>query len=161
MNFPGDRTAKPPYSYAALICLAMATTEQKMTLNQIYIWIKEQFAYYRSGDQSWQVRERESKVKPSWNCSKLHQRKVNVFLVGFDNLELVKPWSCVLIMFYLLYKFSQSVSTVSGRQIDGLVSHRRLCPVLCQFLSFFCKNKNIPKKVFNEEVEKYLTLRCD
>ena len=59
MNFPGDRTAKPPYSYAALICLAMATTEQKMTLNQIYIWIKEQFAYYRSGDQSWQVRERE------------------------------------------------------------------------------------------------------
>ena len=88
----------------------------------------------------------ESKVKPSWNCSKLHQRKVNVFLAGFDNLELVKPWSCVLIMFYLLYKFSQSVSTVSGRQIDGLVSHRRLCPVLYQFLSFFCKNKNIPKK---------------
>ena len=55
MNFPDDRSAKPPYSYAALICLAMATTEQKMTLNQIYIWIKEQFAYYRFGDQCWQV----------------------------------------------------------------------------------------------------------
>ena len=59
MNFPEDPTAKPPYSYAALICLAMATMEQKMSLSQIYVWIKEQFAYYRSGDQSWQVGRRE------------------------------------------------------------------------------------------------------
>ena len=54
-NFPEDGLAKPPYSYAALICLAMALTREKMTLNQIYQWIREQFAFYRNGDQSWQV----------------------------------------------------------------------------------------------------------
>jgi hypothetical protein len=54
-KFADDKNLKPPYSYAALICLAMASTREKMALNQIYAWIKEQFAFYRTGDQCWQV----------------------------------------------------------------------------------------------------------
>ena len=29
---------------------------RKMTLNQMYGWIRENFAFYRTGDQCWQVR---------------------------------------------------------------------------------------------------------
>ena len=51
-----DPAKKPPYSYAALICLAMRNSPaRKMTLSQIYAWIKEQFAFYRSGDRNWEV----------------------------------------------------------------------------------------------------------
>ena len=55
-------TEKPPFSYAALICLAMRERARgrgaKMTLRQIYRWIKENFAYYRTvQDKSWQVGE--------------------------------------------------------------------------------------------------------
>ena len=28
---------------------------RKMTLNQMYGWIRENFAFYRTGDQCWQV----------------------------------------------------------------------------------------------------------
>ena len=55
MSFPENRNAKPPYSYAALICLALATSEQRMTLNQIYNWVRSKFAFFRFGDQSWTV----------------------------------------------------------------------------------------------------------
>lgn len=54
-NFNKDPNAKPPFSYAALICLAMRSCKKKMTLSQIYKWIKENFAFYRNGDRSWQV----------------------------------------------------------------------------------------------------------
>ena len=55
LNFPDNEVAKPPYSYAALICLALAVTKQRMTLNMIYTWVKQQFAFYRTGDQAWMV----------------------------------------------------------------------------------------------------------
>ena len=55
LNFPDNEVAKPPYSYAALICLALATSEKRMTLNQIYNWVRAKFAFYRVGDQSWTV----------------------------------------------------------------------------------------------------------
>ena len=56
IDYVNDERAKPPYSYAALICLAMKDTQKKMTLSQIYKWIRENFAYYRNVDRSWQVR---------------------------------------------------------------------------------------------------------
>ena len=56
MDYKNDANAKPPYSYAALICLSMKDTKNKMTLSQIYKWIRENFAYYRKADKSWQVR---------------------------------------------------------------------------------------------------------
>lgn len=47
---------KPPYSYAALICMAMRESRKsKMTLSAIYNWITENFMYYRMADPSWQV----------------------------------------------------------------------------------------------------------
>ena len=56
LDYKNDANAKPPYSYAALICLSMKDTKKKMTLSQIYKWIRENFAYYRKADKSWQVR---------------------------------------------------------------------------------------------------------
>lgn len=48
--------AKPPYSYASLICMAMKAIKHKMTLSAIYKWIRENFLYYKNADPSWQVR---------------------------------------------------------------------------------------------------------
>ena len=58
IDYKNDDDAKPPYSYAALICLSMKDTKKKMTLSQIYKWIRDNFAYYRKADKSWQVRKR-------------------------------------------------------------------------------------------------------
>ena len=55
VDYKGDGGRKPLYSYAALICLAMRDAGRKMTLSQIYRWIRDNFAYYRTGDKSWQV----------------------------------------------------------------------------------------------------------
>jgi len=46
---------KPPYSYAALICMAMKESKKtKITLSAIYSWITDNFMYYRMADPSWQ-----------------------------------------------------------------------------------------------------------
>ena len=55
INYKEDKNAKPPYSYAVLICLAMMDIKKKVTLEQIYKWIKENFAYYRNTGPCWQV----------------------------------------------------------------------------------------------------------
>ena len=55
INYKEDKTAKPPYSYAVLICLAMMDIKQKVTLEQIYKWINDNFAYYRNTGPLWKV----------------------------------------------------------------------------------------------------------
>ena len=50
-----DPNRKPPYSYATLICLAMRANDNKVTLSNIYAWIKENFMYYKTADPAWQV----------------------------------------------------------------------------------------------------------
>ena len=50
------RSSKPLYSYSQLICMAIkSTAEEKMTLCEIYNWIRENFSYYKQGNiQTWQ-----------------------------------------------------------------------------------------------------------
>ena len=46
---------KPPYSYAQLIAQAISSSsEQQLTLSQIYSYISSKFAYYKLDDKGWQ-----------------------------------------------------------------------------------------------------------
>eukprot|EP01137_Pigoraptor_chileana_P034060 Opistho-2@26009 len=45
---------KPPYSYAALIALAInGSPDKRLTLNEIYRWIEEHYPFYQEHESSW------------------------------------------------------------------------------------------------------------
>lgn len=49
--------SKPPFSYTHLISEAISSTERKrMSLSEIYQWIRENYPYYRSAAPGWKVR---------------------------------------------------------------------------------------------------------
>ncbi|XP_077263583.1 uncharacterized protein LOC143898165 [Temnothorax americanus] len=49
-----DPNAKPPFSYATIICLAMRANNNKVSLSNIYAWIRENFLFYKYADPAWQ-----------------------------------------------------------------------------------------------------------
>lgn len=50
------KDGKPPYSYANLITFAINSADRKrMTLNEIYQWICENFPYYKDAGNGWKV----------------------------------------------------------------------------------------------------------
>ncbi|KAI7888450.1 uncharacterized protein EV154DRAFT_425573, partial [Mucor mucedo] len=52
---PVNRSDKPPYSYATIIGHAILTSkERKLTLNDIYVWITENYPFYSNDTQGWQ-----------------------------------------------------------------------------------------------------------
>ncbi|XP_020721117.1 forkhead box protein J1-A-like isoform X2 [Bombus affinis] len=50
-----DPDAKPPFSYATIICLAMRANNNKVSLSNIYAWIRENFLFYKYADPAWQL----------------------------------------------------------------------------------------------------------
>ncbi|XP_071651232.1 uncharacterized protein [Temnothorax longispinosus] len=48
-----DPNAKPPFSYATIICLAMRANDNKVSLSNIYAWIRENFLFYKYADPAW------------------------------------------------------------------------------------------------------------
>lgn len=55
-NIP-PRDGKPPYSYANLITFAInSASRKKMTLSEIYLWICDNFPFYKDAGNGWKVR---------------------------------------------------------------------------------------------------------
>ncbi|POI35791.1 hypothetical protein CIB84_000456 [Bambusicola thoracicus] len=51
----GPALQKPPYTYAALIAMAIrASPEQRLPLSGIYSYVAGRFPYYRGGSKGWQ-----------------------------------------------------------------------------------------------------------
>ena len=51
-----NAAVKPPFSFAALICMAMREAPQgRISLGGINAWIADNFPYYREADPGWQV----------------------------------------------------------------------------------------------------------
>ena len=56
-SMPMNPYPKPPFSYATLILFAINSTfEKRMTLQDIYKWIEDNFPYYKHCKKAWKVR---------------------------------------------------------------------------------------------------------
>uniref|UniRef100_A0A5K3FR20 Fork-head domain-containing protein n=1 Tax=Mesocestoides corti TaxID=53468 RepID=A0A5K3FR20_MESCO len=62
--FQTNQGIRPPYSYAVLIYMSMeATKKNKITLNEIYSWVAENFAFYRKSEPTWKLALRQTLMR--------------------------------------------------------------------------------------------------
>ncbi|KAK6011123.1 fork head domain protein [Ostertagia ostertagi] len=56
-DFYRTNDVRPPYTYASLIRQAiMESPECQLTLNEIYTWFTETFAYFRRNAATWKIK---------------------------------------------------------------------------------------------------------
>lgn len=56
--FRTNQMLQPPFTQTALICMSMqAMGKNKITLDEIYCWMAENFAFYRDSEPTWKVRK--------------------------------------------------------------------------------------------------------
>ncbi len=71
----GNSVDKPPYSYVALITMAiLAAPSRQMTLAQIYQYIEDRFPFFRQAD---------SRRRRGWQNSIRHNLSVSTWLNTF------------------------------------------------------------------------------
>ncbi len=57
-DFYRNHDVRPPYTYASLIRQAiMEAKDRQLTLNEIYAWFQDTFAYFRRNAATWKVRQ--------------------------------------------------------------------------------------------------------
>ncbi len=89
-GFTNGTDGRPPYSFSALIAMAILSSPKKMrTLPEIYDFIAEKFSFYQRGDKKWKnsVRHNLSLNK----CFKKAPRKDGELMKGKGNYWVIDP----------------------------------------------------------------------
>ena len=74
---PMNPYPKPPFSYATLILFAINSTfEKRMTLQDIYKWIEDNFPYYKHCKKAWKVGSLKRKL-----CASVTNYKYNKIVI--------------------------------------------------------------------------------
>ncbi|KAL5107011.1 Forkhead box protein J1-B [Taenia crassiceps] len=66
VEFRTNQMLQPPFTHTALICMSMqAMGKNKITLDEIYNWMAENFAFYRDSEPTWKLALRQTLMRNS------------------------------------------------------------------------------------------------